>query len=301
MIAAPLNLAPRPRVSPPRTYRGSTPLVALVAAHLLDHLGQTPATPPTLRRGCQPGKGTRGQTSSACGHESFEAARRDRNQLGDRSAAIRDGHDFTFSGVRDNGRSVLLQCTYANRFHVLHCSTIASHAIWGPRKNEFLLWGVVLMPRPASARRGEGADGLHRQDAAPAQLPPWTFWSFAREFSPFTARDGDWAATLIPDTVLPSIRPTAAVRSVRPSPPEARARRAPWSKGPSATGGHAAASSDGHVSHDADRFASPRARRAAVARDLRSAAPAAPVPTYISSGVCPRNAECGSTRFCSST
>ena len=201
MIAAPSNLAPRPRVSPPRTYRGSTPLaargespavfdrrpstrsgrpepaegrcipnlpalghflrgsntagilplpalpggcitglgatrgfhhgllIALVAAHLLDHVGQTPATPPTLRRRRQPGKGTRGQTGPACGHESFEVARRDRNQLGDRSAAIRDGHDFTFSGVRDNGRSVLLQCTYANRFHVLHCSRTASHAI----------------------------------------------------------------------------------------------------------------------------------------------------------------------------
>ena len=134
-----------------------------------------------------------------------------------------------------------------------------------------------------------------------AGLFPWTFWSFAREFSPFTARDGDWAATLSPDTVLPSIRPTATIQSVRPSLPEARAYRAPWSKGPSTTGGHAAASSDGHVSHNADRFASPRARRAVAALDVRSADTASPVPKYISSGVCPRNAECGSTRLCSST
>ena len=27
----------------------------------------------------------------------------------------------------------------------------------GPRKNRFSFWGVVLMPRPASARREEGA------------------------------------------------------------------------------------------------------------------------------------------------
>jgi hypothetical protein len=69
----------------------------------------------------------------------------------------------------------------------------------------------------------------------------------------------------------------------------------------SALDGHAAASTDGHVSHDADRFASRHIRRAAAARDARSAGTAFPVPKYISSGVCPRNAECGSTRLCSST
>jgi hypothetical protein len=61
------------------------------------------------------------------------------------------------------------------------------------------------------------------------------------------------------------------------------------------TGRHAAALKDGHVSHDADRLASARARRAAAVRDVRSAGTASPVPKYISSGVCPRNAECGST------
>ena len=65
--------------------------------------------------------------------------------------------------------------------------------------------------------------------------------------------------------------------------------------------GQAAASTDGHVAHDAERLASPRARRAAAARDAKSAGIASPVPKYISSGVCPRNAECGSTRFCWST
>jgi len=65
--------------------------------------------------------------------------------------------------------------------------------------------------------------------------------------------------------------------------------------------GHAAASTDGHVAHDADRFALTRARRAAAARDVRSAGTASSVPKYISSGVCPRNAECGSTRLCSAT
>ena len=69
----------------------------------------------------------------------------------------------------------------------------------------------------------------------------------------------------------------------------------------SALAGHAAASTDGHLSHDADRLASPRVRHAAAARDIRSAGTASPVPKYISSGVCPRNAECGSTRLCSST
>jgi hypothetical protein len=64
---------------------------------------------------------------------------------------------------------------------------------------------------------------------------------------------------------------------------------------------HAAASIDGHVLQAADRLASARARRAATAPDVRSAGTASPVPKYISSGVCPRNAEWGSTRLCSST
>jgi hypothetical protein len=64
---------------------------------------------------------------------------------------------------------------------------------------------------------------------------------------------------------------------------------------------HAAALRDGHVSHDAVRLASARARRAAAVRDVRSAGTASPVPEYISSGVCPRNAECGSTALYSWT
>src|SRR5262249_20409953 len=65
----------------------------------------------------------------------------------------------------------------------------------------------------------------------------------------------------------------------------------------SAVAVHAAASPAGHVAHPADRFAFTRALRAAAARVIRSAGTASPVPKYISSGVCPRNAECGSTRL----
>jgi hypothetical protein len=39
------------------------------------------------------------------------------------------------------------------------------------------------------------------------------------------------------------------------------------------------------VHMSADRLASPRARRAAAARDIKSAGTASPVPKYISSGV----------------
>jgi hypothetical protein len=58
--------------------------------------------------------------------------------------------------------------------------------------------------------------------------------------------------------------------------------RSRWSERRSALHGHAAASTDGHVSHDADRFASTRLRRAAAAREVRSAGTASPVPKYIS-------------------
>ena len=89
-------------------------------------------------------------------------------------------------------------------------------------------------------------------------------------------------------------RSTAPGQSA-PDAPRSRCRRR------SAVGGHAAALIDGHVSQAADRLASTRARRAAAARDVRSPGTASPVPKYISSGVCPRNAECGSTRLCSWT
>ena len=90
-------------------------------------------------------------------------------------------------------------------------------------------------------------------------------------------------------------------RAVPGSPGFAARRTGPWRPHGGRNDGHAAASTDGHVAHDADRLASTRARRAAAARDVRSAGIASPVPKYISSGVCPRNAECGSTRLCSST
>jgi hypothetical protein len=85
------------------------------------------------------------------------------------------------------------------------------------------------------------------------------------------------AATLIPDTVLPIYSCGARFPVLPASPPDARAR-APWSERRSALHGHATASTDGHVSHDADRFASRRVRRAAAARDVRSAGTAYPVP-----------------------
>ena len=115
------------------------------------------------------------------------------------------------------------------------------------------------------------------------------------------ARGGYRIATLSPDTVLPvypddrGIRGSRAVASRRTSPPVRVGGRR------SVVGHQAAASIDGHVPQAADRFASTRARRAAAARDVRSAGTASPVPKYISSGVCPRNAECGSTRLCSCT
>ena len=90
---------------------------------------------------------------------------------------------------------------------------------------------------------------------------------------------------------------TQAIRLFRAVTSDARAR---GSRCP-AVGDDAAASMDGHVPHAGDRFASTRARRAAAARIVRSAGTASPVPKDISSGVCPRKAECGSTRLCSWT
>ena len=91
--------------------------------------------------------------------------------------------------------------------------------------------------------------------------------------------------------------PTARLAGPWQSPPDARARGYRWSAG----GDHAAASMEEHVPQVADRLASARTRRAAAARDVRSTRTASPVPKYISSGVCPQNAEWGSTWLCSWT
>ncbi len=113
------------------------------------------------------------------------------------------------------------------------------------------------------------------------------------------ARGCERAAILIPDAVLPVY--SCDVRSPVRLHLQTHGPVGPWSERRSAPHGHAAASTDGHVSHDTDRLASARVRRAAAARDIRSAGTASPVPKYISSGVCPRNAEWGSTRLCSWT
>jgi len=129
---------------------------------------------------------------------------------------------------------------------------------------------------------------------------PRTFWTFAREFSSFRrGKDGYGSATLIPDTVVPVYSCDRAVRFSGAF--ASGCARVPVIGRRSALGGHAAASTDGHVWQAADRLASTRAWRAAAARDVKSAGTASPVPKDISSGVCPRNAECGSTRLCSWT
>src|ERR1700730_13927352 len=94
---------------------------------------------------------------------------------------------------------------------------------------------------------------------------------------------------------------TARSASRKQSPPDARGPRVLVVGTRSALPDQAAASIEGHVPQTADRFASRRARRAAAARAVRSAGTPSPVLKYISSGVCPRNAEWGTTRLCKST
>ena len=96
---------------------------------------------------------------------------------------------------------------------------------------------------------------------------------------------------LIPTWFSPSTRLTAPAACTGHFPSEARAPEFPWS----VVGHHAAASTDGHVMQAAERLVSARALRAETACALRSAGTASPVPKYISSGVCPRNAEWAST------
>jgi len=121
-----------------------------------------------------------------------------------------------------------------------------------------------------------------------AQLFPRTFRNFAREFSSIvrTARQSlRWRSrTGLLRPPFRAIPPCRAVTS-----------RSTCQQFLAIGVSAQAASVDGHASQAADRFTSARARRAAAARAVRSAGTVSPVPKYISSGVCPRNAECGST------
>ena len=124
----------------------------------------------------------------------------------------------------------------------------------------------------------------------------------ARGIAIHGAKSSSCAATVIPDQagLSPSVRGIAAFGFVRSSRPDAGAFGAVtgWAV---STGCQAAASTAGHAAQAAERLASPRARRAAAARADKSAGTASCVPKPISSGVWPRNAECGSARLCSST
>jgi hypothetical protein len=112
------------------------------------------------------------------------------------------------------------------------------------------------------------------------------------------ARSGYRRAALISGTVRPvSSGPTARLAGPGSRLQTHGQRGYRWSAG----GDHAAASMEEHVPQAADRLASARARRAAAARAVRSARTASPLPKYISSGVCPQNAEWGSTWLCSWT
>jgi hypothetical protein len=118
---------------------------------------------------------------------------------------------------------------------------------------------------------------------ATAELFPRTFWNFSREFSSFKRQGAPMG-----QRVYSSDR---AIRFSRAVASRGTGLRVPVVERGSDVGDHAAASIDGHVPQATDRLASTRARRAAAAREVRSAGTASPVPKYISSGVCPRNAE----------
>ena len=134
-----------------------------------------------------------------------------------------------------------------------------------------------------------------------AELPPRTFCTFPREFSSLrrpgplsgSERNPRQALHIYSCDVRSPVSPGFA--------PRRTGQRVPAVGRGSGVGDQAAASIEGHVPQAADRLVSTRARRAAAARKDRSAGTASPVPKYISSGVCPRNAEWGSTRLCSWT
>ena len=140
---------------------------------------------------------------------------------------------------------------------------------------------------PCSRRQQCSAPALlDRPAQQSAELSAQTFCTFPREFSSATRQRLEGRGP-DPEPVLMIYSCTCDSPSLRAAPPDEHARGGPVGTAVGQLHRQAAASADGHISHDADRLASRRLRRAAAARDLRSAGTAAPMPKYISSGVWP--------------
>ena len=138
-----------------------------------------------------------------------------------------------------------------------------------------------------------------------AELSVTTFWTFLRELSPL------WSHCRWPPRIPADFNGSLGVRrlSIRGS-----SRRFPV-----ASLGHGRkfaadnltrrarglqfrlAGSSSQASQSCFRFASARAWRASCRAASSSSGMLSPVLKYISSGVCPRNAECGSRELCSCT
>ena len=145
------------------------------------------------------------------------------------------------------------------------------------------------VPEPFGSSSGRTCNG-------PPSYSNKTFWSFAGELLRRSGgKGGSRRAALIFGHASDRLAGDRGTRLFRAVASRRTAPRVP------AVGDQAAASMDGHVPQVADGLASARALRAATAGAVRSAGTASPLPKYISSGVCPRNTEWGSTRLCSWT
>jgi hypothetical protein len=137
--------------------------------------------------------------------------------------------------------------------------------------------------------------------ALTAELSPRTFCTFAREFPSF--RQGAANANgQRPDPGQGSAHLARATCGPRFSDFASR-RSGPWRPRGRNRGQHSMVTRPRRLTgiSRTTPFGWLQRVSGAAARDIRSAGTASPVPKYISSGVCPRNAECGSMRLCSST
>ena len=95
-----------------------------------------------------------------------------------------------------------------------------------PSTTEAQEWHELYADGLTALQNGQGQRAVELLERA--ELSPRTFWTFAREFSPFkAARGGWWTATQIPDTILPVHSYDHAVRCSRQSPPDAHPRGSP--------------------------------------------------------------------------
>jgi len=152
--------------------------IALLVAHLGQDRRERGLTTFPLGYGSQVRQRPFRRAGASSGDQSFDAARRERDELCDGSSAVGDGDDLSGGRVGHHGGRVLFQCSDPYRLHVLHGSTL-SRAGGSPRTKgiEGGLTPFSLLEAAVRTNHSHQQPGSQsRNPLLSMGLPGWTLW-----------------------------------------------------------------------------------------------------------------------------